>query len=99
MYFLSDSLIGDRLAVSDWLFRNLSNRIHDAAPSNSVGNTKGSVRLNKGLPMPVFPPFAKAIEVEVNHRCGIKCEGLTKDEASDDRYAKRSAQLGTHAGS
>jgi len=47
---------------------------------------------------PAFPPFAKAIEVEINHRRGVESEGLTKDKAADDRYAKWPTQLGTHAG-
>ena len=56
------------------------------------------VRRNKGLLFPACPPFAKAVEVEVNHRRGVECERLTKDEAADDCYAEWPAQLGADAG-
>ena len=62
--------------------------------SNGVGNTKSCVRRNKGLLFPASPPFAKAVEIEVNHRRGVECERLTKDEAADDCYAEWPAQLG-----
>ena len=49
--------------------------------------------------MPACPPFAKAVEVEVNHGRGVECERVTKDEAADDSYNERASQLGAHAGS
>ena len=48
--------------------------------------------------MPARPPFAKAVEIEINHRRSVECERLTKDEAADDRCAEWPSQLCTHAG-
>ena len=43
--------------------------------------------------MPAFPPFAKPIEIQVNHRRGVERERLAKDEAADDSYAEWPPQL------
>src|SRR6266550_6527598 len=49
------------------------------------------------LQSPPVPPFlnpgAEAIEIKVNHWCGVKGERLRKQESADDGDAERSPQL------
>src|SRR5439155_26675633 len=66
--------------------------------SDCVGKAKSCFRPSKGLPFPACPPFAKAVEVEVNDRRSVESQRLAKDEAADYRYAERPPERGAHPG-
>ena len=42
-------------------------------------------------------PEAKPVQIQIDHRCGIKCQRLAQDQASHDRDAQRLPQLGAFA--